>query len=257
MKFFKKRTPLLSVILILSLFSCSRAVKNPVDPSVPEVTNASISINNNDAATINKKVILSIGATGAQQMMISNNVNFSGASWETYTASKDWEINTVLGTQSVYCKFRNEANKESAVVGDDINFKAPNSMSITSVSLYTYPALISSDSDDSNPDLYLKILNGTTQILGYNQYFKQDCISYTTYSYGSLYGFPLTIQNPSNQHSIQVWDYDDISDDMLKSYNFTPWNKDNDNGSSIVIRGYDSTLTYQHVDITINVSYNY
>jgi len=52
-------------------------------------------------------------------MMVSNNVNFSGASWEPYAAEKTWTLATGNGWRTVYVKTRDALNR-SAIVSDTI-----------------------------------------------------------------------------------------------------------------------------------------
>ena len=61
-----------------------------------------------------------MGATGASDMMISNNSDFSGASWETYATSKSWALTTGDGTKTVYAKFKSSTGDVSSIVSDSI-----------------------------------------------------------------------------------------------------------------------------------------
>jgi len=53
-------------------------------------------------------------------MIISNNSNFSGASWEPYTTSKVWDLSAGNSTKTVYVKFRDYAHFESDTVSASI-----------------------------------------------------------------------------------------------------------------------------------------
>ena len=72
-------------------------------------TGLSIVINNGESYTSSRTVTLSLSATGATGMMISNNPDFTGASWEAYTTSKTWEIKSGDGVKTVYFKARDSA----------------------------------------------------------------------------------------------------------------------------------------------------
>jgi hypothetical protein len=52
-------------------------------------------------------------ATGVTEMLISNNPDFSGASWEAYTTSKPWTLGQTIGLASVYVRYRDTLNNES------------------------------------------------------------------------------------------------------------------------------------------------
>ncbi len=84
--------------------------------------NPSISINNGAANTTSATVTLTLGATNATAMAISNNASFTGVSYETYSATKEWTLTSGAGTKTVYAKFRN--SNDSAVVSDTIAYSA-------------------------------------------------------------------------------------------------------------------------------------
>lgn len=66
-------------------------------------------------------VDLYLFAVGATEMLISNNENFEGAEWQPFSKEvKDWKLDSDSGTQTVYVKFRDEAQNESEVVKDAI-----------------------------------------------------------------------------------------------------------------------------------------
>ncbi|MEW5705461.1 MAG: hypothetical protein AB1743_01465 [Actinomycetota bacterium] len=95
--------------------------KRPVGSSL----NAFI-INDREYATNTTTVSLSISAydpepgTGVVEMMISNNYDFSGATWEAYATSRSWELTPGDGIKIAYIKFRDLAGNESFVYSDDI-----------------------------------------------------------------------------------------------------------------------------------------
>jgi peptidoglycan hydrolase-like protein with peptidoglycan-binding domain len=83
-------------------------------------TNTSISIAAGEANTSTTAVTLTLAATDAVQMMISNNSDFSGASWESYSTSKTWTLTSGNGNKTVYAKFRDSALNSSTAVSDTI-----------------------------------------------------------------------------------------------------------------------------------------
>ena len=105
-----------------SIFSSVRSFT--IDSQAP--TDLSISIEGGSVYTASTSVTLTLSATGASKMMISNYANFSGASWETYTTSKSWTLTSTDGTKTVYFKAKDNAvgdNGDSnyANVADAIN----------------------------------------------------------------------------------------------------------------------------------------
>ncbi len=85
-------------------------------------TNTSIVVNNGAALTTSVNVTLTLGATDAAQMMISNDASFVGATWETYATSKAWTLIAGNGSKTVYAKFRDSALNVSSAVSDMITY---------------------------------------------------------------------------------------------------------------------------------------
>ena len=80
----------------------------------------SIIINNEESDTMSKDVVLTLSASGAMQMAISNSSDFAGVSWEDYETSKEWTLTSDAGEKTVYAKFRSSNGGVSAIVSDDI-----------------------------------------------------------------------------------------------------------------------------------------
>lgn len=75
-------------------------------------TSASIVINNYASTTNSTSIVLALSASNmsssySPQMMISNDVTFVGAVWETYATSKAWTLPDNEGFRTVYVKFKN------------------------------------------------------------------------------------------------------------------------------------------------------
>jgi hypothetical protein len=93
-----------------------------VDTTAP--AGGGLSINSGFAYTASTSVTLTVSATdalsGLNEMMVSNNYDFSGASWEDYTASKLWTLTSGDGTKAVYIKFKDLAGNISFLCSDTI-----------------------------------------------------------------------------------------------------------------------------------------
>ena len=93
------------------------AVAPPAGAAVP--TNTSVSINGGAAASPSPDVTLTLFATGATEMRLSNdNVTFTA--YRPYTASQAWSLPNADGNQTVYVQYRDAAGDESPVVSDTI-----------------------------------------------------------------------------------------------------------------------------------------
>ena len=88
-------------------------------PAVPSGT--SVLINGGNSQTDTTAVTLTLAATNASLMLISNYSNFSVAgNWENYSTSKSWSLLSGVGTKTVYAKFRSSGGGESTAVSDTI-----------------------------------------------------------------------------------------------------------------------------------------
>ncbi len=83
-------------------------------------TDGTININSGALYTNSTAVTLTLSAAGATQMIISENSGFSGASYETYAASKSFTLSTDDGVKTVYVKYKDAAGNETVAVSDTI-----------------------------------------------------------------------------------------------------------------------------------------
>jgi hypothetical protein len=89
--------------------------------SVRIPSDLSLTIDSDAAKTQDREVTLTIGATEADLMIVSNKSDFSDVSvWEDYATSKSWTLTEGAGTKTVYVKFRSASGHESSSVSDTI-----------------------------------------------------------------------------------------------------------------------------------------
>ena len=85
------------------------------------IANHSISINSGASITDSRAVTLSLTASETPfQMIVSEDQNFSGSTWETYSATKNFTLSSGDGTKTVYAKFRDQQYGETSTVNDTI-----------------------------------------------------------------------------------------------------------------------------------------
>lgn len=77
-------------------------------------TSPSLSINGGSTYTTSRNVTLTISATGATKMKVSNYANYSGSTWETYATTKSWTLTDSDGEKTVYIMFRDAAGATSS-----------------------------------------------------------------------------------------------------------------------------------------------
>lgn len=113
-------------------------------PTTSSVSNMSISINAGAVTTNKVSVNLTIGATNATRMAISNSSDFATGMWEAYVTAKSWNLTTGDGTKTVYIKFQDSSGYHSAAISDSIT------MSVSAVPDTSYPngTLLKSVSDE-------------------------------------------------------------------------------------------------------------
>ncbi|MAF14275.1 MAG: hypothetical protein CMI53_05315 [Parcubacteria group bacterium] len=94
-------------------------------PAVPP-TETSAVINGGNDQTDSVNVTLTLAATSATLMLVSNTSDFSDSdsTWEDYATSKSWTLTSDLGTKTVYVKYRSSSGGESAAVTDTIELVA-------------------------------------------------------------------------------------------------------------------------------------
>ena len=83
-------------------------------------TDISVWMNWGAEKTVSRTVTLSLNATDATEMLISNLADFAGANWEPYKTSKYWTLSAGDGEKIVYVKYRDENYNESSIVSDII-----------------------------------------------------------------------------------------------------------------------------------------
>jgi len=88
-----------------------------IDDTAPK--NPSVSISGGASSTDSINVTLTLGATNATQMNISNTA-YGAGQWESYATSKAWTLTSGDGTKTVYVQFKDNAGNTSQAT-DQIN----------------------------------------------------------------------------------------------------------------------------------------
>ncbi|MDD5625860.1 MAG: hypothetical protein PHG83_01690 [Patescibacteria group bacterium] len=83
-------------------------------------TNLSLKINNGAAKTTLRNIVLTINATGATEMMISNTSDFANINWEPYQATRSWLLPIGKGEKAVYARFRDNNFNLSSIISSII-----------------------------------------------------------------------------------------------------------------------------------------
>ena len=88
-------------------------------------TNYSVTINNNSAQTSSVAVTLNLSAQNATQVIVSNDPNFYGASWQSFTdpTNLPWTLTTGDGTKTVYVIYKSSDGSPSPVLSDTIELQ--------------------------------------------------------------------------------------------------------------------------------------
>ena len=85
-------------------------------------TNCLLKINNGDKyARDPRNLNLELYASGADEMMVSNNKDFKGGLWKPYIRHvNSWNVSLANGPKTIYVKFRDKAGNVSEVISDEI-----------------------------------------------------------------------------------------------------------------------------------------
>lgn len=221
-----------------------------IDTTAP--TNGSISINAGAAYTTSTGVTLTISATDASQMNISNdNTTWNG--WETYATSKAWILSSGDATKQVYIKFRDRetSGNESATYSD-------------STILDTAAATISNISDTRS------IVSATASTVDVSWATDESANSVVEYGTSTgIYTYSKTDSDLDINHRITLTGVDNISSGNIYYYkvksidaagNETVSSEDNFNTITIPILNNTSiqlgtsSNTQQTITWTTNVS---
>ncbi|MEW6407367.1 MAG: chitobiase/beta-hexosaminidase C-terminal domain-containing protein [Patescibacteria group bacterium] len=141
----------------------------------------SVSINSDASYTNSQNITLILSASGdAAQMLISENSDFSGASWETYAISKSFTLSSGDGTKTVYVKFRDQWRAETDTVSDTIILDT------------TAPTTTAAPSGGTYKSIKKITLSSTDALLGIDKiYYTIDGLTPTTSS--KIYTKPFKI----------------------------------------------------------------
>ncbi|WP_020529443.1 hypothetical protein [Flexithrix dorotheae] len=82
-------------------------------PFFPLLAQNGFLINDGEKATNREQVTLHLNNMLAQEVMVSNDFNFSGASWVAYSPNLQWNLSPLDGKKEVYLKFRDKNGNES------------------------------------------------------------------------------------------------------------------------------------------------
>ena len=102
-------------------------------------------VNGNAATTSNPQVALTLTGTYAAQMIIGNDPNFIGSSWETFATSKIWTLPSGDGLKTVYAKFKDSGNNLSQTASDTITLNVTTGVSASKSTIFASPATVVAD----------------------------------------------------------------------------------------------------------------
>ena len=157
----------------------------------------SVTINDDATYTTSFDVTLTISATDANgviEMMVSNDEEFTGATWESYAMSKPWTLTTGDGTKTVYVMYKDNVGLESTIYWDDIILDTTPPVQVKEVTVTTISSseLSISWTGNTEPDLHhYHVYRSTTSGGPYdlvaspttNSYLDAGLTASTTYYY--------------------------------------------------------------------------
>lgn len=93
----------------------------------------------------------------------------------------------------------------------------PSKITVTKITVTNFNQ--NGDPDDTYPDIYVILKSGSTQLYNSPTYYT-DATSPGSYDF--IPSVPIDL-NAIASYSMQLWDFDAISDDLLHSISFTPY----------------------------------
>lgn len=104
---------------LVELVSPTQTVNFTKDTVAP--TSPTVSIDSDAAATASLNSTLTLSATDATEMYVTNTAGCaSGGTWESYATSKSWTLATANAINTVYVKYRDPAGNETTCANDSI-----------------------------------------------------------------------------------------------------------------------------------------
>jgi len=171
----------------------SNSFSNNITLDTTSPSSLTISIESGQSYVNTTSVTLSLSATNATSMMVSNYANFSGGVWESYSTSKNTSLIDGNGTRTVYFKAKDTAGNVATAVNDSITLDqaAPQISSVSSTGVSQTSATITWTTDEASTT-YVEY--GTTTSYGSNTTLNStkvtshsdtitDLFSGTTYHY--------------------------------------------------------------------------
>ena len=80
-----------------------------------------VTVNQGRPKTSSRDVSLRMSASSETELMqVSNESDMSGAQWQPFQSSYSWTLSSGDGTKTVYVRFRDSGDNESAIVSDEI-----------------------------------------------------------------------------------------------------------------------------------------
>lgn len=95
-----------------------------VQPTIVTFGATPITVSGGKTTVSSSVVTLIFNVNNASQMILSENADFAGASWETYAASRFFVLSGGMGVKRIYAKFRTSGGAESDVKTIDITVAA-------------------------------------------------------------------------------------------------------------------------------------
>lgn len=126
-----------------------------IDDTAP--TLSSVAINGGASVTNSINVTLTIGATGATKMTISN-AAFGAGEQEDYAASRAWTLNSGDGTKTVYVQVSDNAGN-TAQLSDQIELNASGLAVSADSTTVTEGTVLTFDATGGTPDYTWEIIN--------------------------------------------------------------------------------------------------
>ena len=121
--------------------------------------------------------------------------------------------------------------------------KTPTNITVTKITVTNFN--VNGDPDENYPDIYVKLLEGSTVLYNAPTYYTDVTSSAGSWSWSVILNL-----NPSKTYTLELWDYDTITDDWLQGATFSLYSSSG---------GFPSSKSYTtgSFAFTIDMSYSF
>lgn len=211
--------------------------------NVFSVSEPLIIINNNAPKTTTRDVTLYIESSqDIKEMLIANDVEFTGATWKKYKKINSWTLSVGRGVKVVYLKLKDKSGKVSSIYKDTIELDVPLNIGVT----------MKINNGEENTKSRNVILN-IDSLLGVEEIFISNTSDFTVFdAYTPINKIPWVLSSGSGKKTVYIQSLDANGDTKTISDSIEYTEPPGTLPAGTLFRGYDTSLYYLGFDNKIH-----